>query len=114
MNEPSRFLRDIPEDLTQGISAGMSHRRERQRYQDEITWPDEVDERPARGKVIPFASAPALQFNSGIRVYHAKFGEGIVIESRRSGQDEEVTVAFEQHGIKRLAASFANLVIMKE
>ena len=43
-----------------------------------------------------------------------EFYARLVIESRRSGQDEEVTVAFEKHGIKRLAASFANLVILKD
>ncbi len=43
---------------------------------------------------------------------HVKFGEGTVIESKLSGDDEEVTVAFPGIGIKRLAASFAKLEIM--
>ena len=37
------------------------------------------------------------------------FGEGIVVESKVAGSDEEVTVAFEEKGIKRLLASFAKL-----
>jgi hypothetical protein len=37
------------------------------------------------------------------------FGEGIVIESKVTGADEEVTVAFEEKGIKRLLSSFAKL-----
>jgi DNA helicase II / ATP-dependent DNA helicase PcrA len=45
-------------------------------------------------------------------VRHAKFGEGIVIESKLTGQDEEVSVAFKEFGIKRLAASFAKLEIV--
>jgi len=110
MNAPSRFLTDIPDNLMEGVSPATANRRDRQRYAEDITW----EERPAYGKVIPFPAAPSLQFQSGVRVYHAKFGEGVVIESRRSGQDEEVTVAFEKHGIKRLAASFANLVILKD
>ena len=48
-----------------------------------------------------------------MRVRHAKFGEGVVIESQRSGDDEEVTVAFATHGIKRLAASFARLTVVE-
>jgi DNA helicase-2/ATP-dependent DNA helicase PcrA len=51
------------------------------------------------------------RFHSGQRVKHAKFGEGMVIESKLTGNDEEVTVAFSE-GVKRLAASFANLEIL--
>ncbi|MEZ4517856.1 MAG: hypothetical protein R3C44_13910 [Chloroflexota bacterium] len=43
---------------------------------------------------------------------HAKFGEGTVIESKVTGNDEEVSVAFPSTGIKRLAASFAALEIV--
>lgn len=49
------------------------------------------------------------QFRTGQKVRHAKFGEGIVIESKVTGNDEEVTVAFKNEGLKKLAASFANL-----
>lgn len=49
------------------------------------------------------------QFRTGQKVRHAKFGEGIVIESKVTGNDEEVTVAFRNEGLKKLAASFANL-----
>lgn len=53
--------------------------------------------------------AGELQFKTGDKVSHAKFGSGIVVESRSTGADEEVTVAFTDHGIKRLAASIARL-----
>lgn len=49
------------------------------------------------------------QFSTGEKVRHAKFGEGTVIESTVTGNDEEVTVAFPGIGIKRLAQSFARL-----
>jgi DNA helicase-2/ATP-dependent DNA helicase PcrA len=54
----------------------------------------------------------AARYKTGQRVRHIKFGEGTVIESKVSGQDEEVTVAFPGVGIKRLAASFAGLEII--
>ncbi len=117
MNAPSRFLTDIPDNLMEGVTPMTAHRRDRQHYQEETTWDWEAASRDTKrspaGRGSPY-SPPVLQFHSGRRVYHAKFGEGVVIESRRSGQDEEVTVAFEKHGIKRLAASFANLVILNE
>ena len=61
--------------------------------------------RPARPPV-------EQKYKSGQRVRHAKFGEGMVIESKVSGAEEEITVAFTDHGIKRLAASFAKLDIL--
>jgi hypothetical protein len=55
------------------------------------------------------------QFKAGQRVYHAKFGEGTVIDSRPYyGQDEEVQVQFADHGVKMLAARFANLTLLDE
>ena len=53
------------------------------------------------------------QFRSGLQVRHSRFGEGTVIESKLTGNDEEVTVAFPGSGIKRLAASFAGLEIIE-
>ncbi|MCA9975543.1 MAG: hypothetical protein KC413_07325, partial [Anaerolineales bacterium] len=59
----------------------------------------------------PAPSGP--QFRSGQRVRHAKFGEGTVIESKLTGTDEEVHVAFTGVGVKRLAASFAKLEVIE-
>jgi DNA helicase-2/ATP-dependent DNA helicase PcrA len=47
-------------------------------------------------------------------VRHASFGTGTVIESKVTGDDEEVHVAFPDQGVKRLAASFAKLEIVEE
>jgi DNA helicase-2/ATP-dependent DNA helicase PcrA len=54
-------------------------------------------------------TATEPQFRTGQKVRHAKFGDGTVIESKVTGNDEEVTVAFPDLGVKRLAASFAKL-----
>ncbi|MDP2953741.1 MAG: hypothetical protein Q8O76_10545, partial [Chloroflexota bacterium] len=48
-------------------------------------------------------------FRSGDRVRHPQFGEGIVIGSKPSGDDEEVAVAFVGMKPKRLLASFAKM-----
>ncbi len=116
-NLPSRFLADIPAELTEGIySSGNASLRDTISYQRETTW----DQTGARPKIIQFPSGNAapkpqsnLQFKSGMKVHHAKFGDGTVIESQASGSDEEVTVAFKIHGIKRLAASFARLTVVE-
>jgi DNA helicase-2/ATP-dependent DNA helicase PcrA len=51
----------------------------------------------------------AVAFFAGQRVRHALFGEGVVVSSKLSDDDEEVTVAFPGKGVKRLLASFAKL-----
>ena len=50
------------------------------------------------------------QFRDGDRVRHARLGEGIVVTSKLTRADEEVTVAFSNGGgVKILLASIANL-----
>ncbi len=116
-NIPSRFLADLPAELVDGmISSGNAHGRETYNYQRETTWDQSGFSRPrSRSKVIPFPNMdePQLQFKTGMRVQHTKFGEGTVIESQRKGDDEEVTVSFRLYGIKRLAASFARLKVIQ-
>ena len=55
----------------------------------------------------------ATRYRSGQRVRHKLFGEGIVIGSKVRGDDEEVDVAFEAVGLKRLVASIANMELLK-
>ena len=54
------------------------------------------------------------RYRDGDRVRHARFGEGTVVSSKLTRDDEEVTVAFPDPsvGIKRLLASLANLEIL--
>lgn len=49
------------------------------------------------------------KFKAGEKVSHPKFGKGMVVSSKPIKDDEEVAVAFEGQGIKKLMASFANL-----
>jgi DNA helicase-2/ATP-dependent DNA helicase PcrA len=84
LSEPSRFLRDIPAHLLQG----------------------DRDMKPHRSSPQPIT---AVRFRAGNRVRHPQFGEGIVLNSKLSGEDEEVTVVFESVGAKRLLSSFAEL-----
>jgi DNA helicase-2/ATP-dependent DNA helicase PcrA len=77
------------------------------------------NQEPGRDKRLPAPNSRAdeprpagpatARFKTGQKVRHDKFGEGTVIESKVTGADEEVTVAFPGIGIKRLAASIAKL-----
>ena len=65
-------------------------------------WSDTAAEQQLSAKV-------EARYRTGQKVQHAKFGNGIVVESKVIGNDEEVTVAFTNEGIKKLVASLARL-----
>ncbi|MFP3898750.1 MAG: ATP-dependent helicase [Dehalococcoidia bacterium] len=96
-NPPSRFLEDIScHVIARGEACGSG--------------PTPV---PAPGFVreprTPFRSASSHAFNVGDHVRHCKFGCGIVMNCSPTRDDEELTVVFEQAGVKKLLASLAPL-----
>ncbi len=60
------------------------------------------------GKDMGSASA-GLDYAVGDRVSHIKFGEGTVLEIKDGGRDYEVTVDFDEAGVRKMFASFARL-----
>ena len=103
-NPPSRFLRDLPEELIE--TPAMRAR---------ATGGGLAPNGRASGVVLPAAEAPPAEagpppFKAGDKVEHASFGHGIVVNCTPKPGDYEVTVAFTgQSGIKRLLHSFAKL-----
>lgn len=89
---PSRFLREIPSEVT-----------------------EEVRSRPAvsRTYASPSGALPlaeeAVGFRLGQRVSHAKFGTGTVLNAEGQGAAARVQVNFESAGTKWLVVSYANL-----
>ena len=98
---PSRYLDDLPADLIQGRSRTGRSLRSRAAV---TNW-----SLPSGPRAAPVIEA---KFRAGTRVKHATWGEGIILNSRLDGDDELVDVVFESVGIKRLAASLANLKII--
>jgi DNA helicase-2/ATP-dependent DNA helicase PcrA len=96
---PSRYLDDIPLELLNGGSHSRQSRSART-----LSW---LRADPAPTAVVE------TRFRAGMRVQHPGWGEGIVLNSRLQDNDETVDVVFESVGIKRLAASLANLSILK-
>jgi DNA helicase-2/ATP-dependent DNA helicase PcrA len=108
-SEASRFLDDIPEHLLKGNLSRKQAKAEAY-FQKATRW-DSDSGRSSAARPAP--AAEATRFKSGQRVRHKMFGEGIVIASKVRGDDEEVDVAFEAVGLKRLAANVANLEMLK-
>ncbi len=126
---PSRFLADIPASLVDGGSPVLNARNDQLRFREQTTWKqkrpsDNSESRLSRDlrqskpgasnsndslrrKIVPFpGSKPPAKYKTGMKVKHPKYGEGRVIESTVSSDDEEVTIAFRNHGIKTLLASY--------
>ncbi|MFZ4815703.1 MAG: ATP-dependent helicase [Phototrophicaceae bacterium] len=126
-SEASRFLYNLPATLIEGTNSLTASQQQITSYNKSMQWnapssrePQERAYVPPKPKakpdpkIVPFPKPS--KYRSGQRVLHSKFGEGIVIESKRNGDDEEVVVAFEEEGvgIKRLMASFANLQMLAD
>ena len=101
-NPPSRFLADIPPELT------VQH----ERAAEPTLWPQRHRYAVRREEDAP--AVPAEAFAAGDHVRHPKFGEGIVVSCQPSGADYQVVVAFQgEAGIKKLLLSFAPLERVK-
>jgi len=93
VGEPSRFLREMPEDQLLPLNAGR------------------VQERGEPAQAVP-RYEPAEEswpIKVGARVRHARFGEGLVVGVERDGADTVVTVGFASVGRKRLSLQYAQL-----
>ena len=51
-------------------------------------------------------------YKAGVKVYHKKFGEGVINSVETEGEDLKVDINFEKVGHKRLMAKFAGLEII--
>ncbi len=102
VSEPSRFLDDIPEELIEGKPAQVESKKS-----PLLKNADKKPTQPASVQGDGHSHTPSFQ--SGDKVEHPHFGEGVVVESRMSRGDEEVEVAFAGQGVKKLLASLANL-----
>lgn len=106
---PSRFLKDIPEELlTEKHRPGRrSGGRASSAY---TTWTVP----PPRGSAAARQAAPIIQqrYQANMRIRHPSWGEGLVADSKIQDGDEVVDIFFDTVGFKRVIASLANLEII--
>ncbi|WP_080848683.1 DNA helicase PcrA [Cytobacillus gottheilii] len=106
MNPPSRFIKEIPEDLLDGIQPPMQGKRGTSPFQDS---PRQTMRRNA--VVRPAAASTggdSLSWSVGDKAVHGKWGTGTVVSVKGSGEGTELDIAFPSPvGIKRLLAKFA-------
>ncbi|MDQ3410551.1 MAG: UvrD-helicase domain-containing protein [Chloroflexota bacterium] len=106
---PSRFLANIPESHTDSSVRRSGHRHStassRQSLSNMVRFPS--------GAPVMAPAAPAVKYTVGQRVFHAKFGEGVISEVAERRGDQELAIAFIRHGTKRLMGSLAPLEIIE-
>jgi DNA helicase-2/ATP-dependent DNA helicase PcrA len=126
-NPPSRFLRELPTegvehrgtveteerdqwaDLDWGVGRARYEERKEARRDTALAglsgaWVGAAQRTPKR-TVAPSET----RFRAGDHVTHPSLGDGVVVSSTLRSDDEEVTVAFPEKGVKKLMASFAKL-----
>ncbi len=119
VNQPSRFLSDIPAELTKSAFPGSAPRIAAPVQAGRATsafrrpFPAQQPAAVGVGPSKPAAEGPPVileqQYQPGDRVHHPTFGPGIVVTSVLARGDEEVTVAFEGKGVKKLSVAYAPL-----
>ena len=57
-------------------------------------------------------SVDLSKYSAGVRVFHKKFGEGVITKTEPEGEDLKVDISFDKVGHKRLMAKFAKLEII--
>ena len=100
--EPSRFLSDIPDHLLDETSSLRTMRPSKLSSFDSktIQW---ESKRPGATRIT------SQRYQPGTHVQHPVWGDGMVLSSRIQDDDEIVDIFFENVGMKRVAASLANL-----
>ncbi len=118
-NPPSRFIKEIPDELIKRVDGT---RMMRSRYQHLSRHERSLDRRAAnheeivdraldaRQQSLPSRSgAERLGLRVGDDVRHAKWGEGVIIDIKPTGDDIEAAVSFASVGEKQLLLSWAPL-----
>ncbi len=109
INMLSRFIKEIPKNLLLGLNGNI-------KTQKNMSTLSFTDDKPVFNNQIPYQtkqfSTPTLSkldYEVGDTVKHLKFGVGLVTDITSGGKDFEVTVSFNNVGVKKMFASFANL-----
>ncbi|CAA6810433.1 MAG: ATP-dependent DNA helicase UvrD/PcrA, partial [uncultured Thiotrichaceae bacterium] len=101
-NPPSRFLRELPEELVEEIRPKV------QTYQTSYRSAKSYQAKPQRPAQRKGTSTES-GFQIGQLVSHAKFGEGVITSAEGSGTHARVEVNFQSAGLKWLVLAYANL-----
>ncbi|MGF9711220.1 DNA helicase PcrA [Paenibacillus naphthalenovorans] len=124
-NAPSRFINEIPQELVEAVRAGGGFSRggtgtawgggERRFGSTPAAGRAPVSFRGAGAPAPGGATPKAVDYAMGDKVSHGKWGTGVVVAIKGSGEDTELQIAFPAPiGVKRLLAKFAPITKANE
>ena len=138
-NAVSRFIKEIPDNLLDGV---INNDQEEKFNDMSYNWEygktsvgkvttykfDEAKNEIKQKSTYQFRTAESFlsslsqkqansevditKYKEGMRIYHKKFGEGIIQKIEAEGDDYKLDIQFDKSGHKRLMAKFANLEII--
>ncbi len=107
-NPPSRFLDEVPEELVVRRGSVVAPTTTRNASARASGGDDRTAGRRGR------AGIDVVDLDAGFRpgdtVLHARFGRGVVLEVAPAGDDHEISIDFEEAGMKHLMLAYAALV----
>jgi DNA helicase II / ATP-dependent DNA helicase PcrA len=118
-NQPSRFLREIPDELLYKPQAVAVQKKAVAPVVPVVpSKTAAVSKTKHMSQPLNVAApinssagaATGLAFKPGEKVRHSKWGEGTIVTATPRGDDTEIKVAFPAEGIKTLMAKYAPLV----
>ena len=111
-NQPSRFIREIPDELlertgetmkTFSVASSASSRSKPQPASRGFSGSSAMSSSftpPAKNNTV---------FNAGDTVVHKAYGEGVVLSAKPMGNDTLLEIAFTNAGTKKIMANFAKV-----
>ena len=119
LTEVSRFLREIPSELVDGLAQPRSVEFEsRQRTAfggDSYNTVDAVQgflANKTKQRSTSRSGGRGAKWTLGTRVKHPMYGMGTVIRMEGAGGDAKLTVSFNNYGLKKLVAKYAKLEVV--
>ena len=113
-NKMSRFLKEIPVQLFETKEVAVEEPdleivKPAAYVQAKQTFQTKAFAVPKQAQNFGVKSGGGLSYDVGDRVRHMKFGDGLVTSIVEGGRDYEVTVDFDNAGVKKMFAGFAKL-----
>jgi len=115
-NAPSRFITEIPDELTEktGVSSYTSFKKSAEDGPYKDFGEDFTSGKPIKrgfsGQMnTPKPTSAVSSFKVGDGVKHKVFGVGVILSAKPVGNDTLLEIAFENAGTKKLMANFAKL-----
>ncbi|MDD4843087.1 MAG: DNA helicase PcrA [Anaerotignum sp.] len=125
-NPPSRFLKEIPQDLVDMPTRQVSDMAKKYAMRDNMKFsPITTIKKSGRAgrhpagspiarKIIPAPKDFSLDYNVGDKIRAPKYGIGMVKSIQNAGADFEVEVSFGDKGTKKFMAKLSKLIKVSE